>query len=43
VQHFETLPLGKTLSEGSGAADVYFSWTIGDVPFGYNVRRDLDF
>jgi hypothetical protein len=41
MQHVATLPLGTTLGASPEGADVYFSWTIGDVPFGYNVRRDI--
>jgi len=40
VQHFESLPLDVTLRPDANGADVHFSWTIGDVPFAYNVRRD---
>ncbi len=39
AQHFETLPLGVTIDPDEPAVDVSFSWTIGDVPFGYSVRR----
>jgi flagellar basal body-associated protein FliL len=39
TQHRETIPLGATLAPDA-SSDVYFSWRIGDVPFGYNVRRD---
>jgi hypothetical protein len=39
VQHFETLPLEVRLRPDTDGADVHFSWTIGDVPFVYNVRR----
>ena len=39
VQHNETVPLGVTLAPDA-SSDVYFTWRIGDVPFGYNVRRD---
>jgi hypothetical protein len=41
LQHFENIRLSTSLSPAPDGADVYFSWTIGDVPFGYNVRRDL--
>ena len=39
TQHRETIPIGATLAPDANS-DVYFSWRIGDVPFGYNVRRD---
>jgi hypothetical protein len=39
VQHNETVPLGVVLAPDA-SSDVYFTWRIGDVPFGYNVRRD---
>jgi hypothetical protein len=41
-RHFESIPLGTTIGAGTETVDVYFSWRIGDVPFGYNVRRDTD-
>ena len=41
-RHFETIPLGVTVGPDTRSVDVYFSWRIGDVPFGYNVRRDTD-
>ena len=40
LQHFETLPLEVTLRPDPDGADVHFTWTIGDVPFAYDVRRD---
>ena len=41
--HFVTMPLGVSVESGSDgfvAADVSFSWSIGEVPFGYSVRRE---
>jgi hypothetical protein len=37
--HFVTAPFDTRLAE-SDAADVLFTWTIGDVPFRYSVKRD---
>jgi len=37
--HFVTAPFETRLTD-SDAADVLFTWTIGDVPFRYSVKRD---
>ena len=37
--HFVTVPLETHLAN-SDAAEVLFTWTIGDVPFRYSVKRD---
>jgi len=41
-RHFETIPLETTIGPDTRTVDVYFSWRIGDVPFGYNVRRNTE-
>lgn len=38
--HFVTAPFETRLPTDSDAADVLFTWTIGDVPFRYSVKRD---
>ncbi len=38
--HFVTVPLDTRLDADSDGADVLFTWTIGDVPFRYSVKRD---
>jgi hypothetical protein len=38
--HFVTVPLETRLDADSDGADVLFTWTIGDVPFRYSVKRD---
>jgi hypothetical protein len=40
VYHFVTVPLETKLDANSDGAEVLFTWTIGDVPFRYSVKRD---
>jgi hypothetical protein len=37
--HFVTMPLDVALQRDAGGTDVYFSWSIGGVPFEYSVLR----
>jgi hypothetical protein len=41
TQHFWSIPLGVTLDPAVGGVDIAFTWTIGDVPFHYAVRRPV--
>jgi hypothetical protein len=41
VQHVESMPLDGGVLAELNAVDVAFAWTIRDVPFGYDVSRDL--